>query len=152
MTQQTRWYRVVVRAAPVNVPCHVIRPALAADSALRKEVTLVSMSVTGLFSTSSTIYRCGSRTEPLIDSWVTGPCPASFNHKPDSRTAFSVLRIAPVPVWANVLISHRQAWAFLITRRLQTIRERTLVRQEAFSAILARQTVQTSPRRPAALP
>ena len=141
MTQQTRWYQAVDRAAPVNVACHVIRPALPADSAHRKEVILVSMSATDWFSTSSTICRYGSTTGTSIGSWAIGPCPASFNHKLESRTVFSAVRIAPELVWANVLISHPQAREFLISRQLPMIPERTLARREAFSGILARQTV-----------
>ena len=45
MTQQTGWYQVVDRAVPVNVACHD-SSGFAADSALRKEVILVLMSVT----------------------------------------------------------------------------------------------------------
>ena len=58
--------------------------------------------------------------------------------------------IAPEPVWANVRISHNQAGLSDLPP-LQMIRERILARQ-AFSAILARPTVQTPARLPAALP
>jgi hypothetical protein len=143
MTLRTAWYQVVDRMAPVNVRCHVTRPVLPADSAHPKEVTPVSMSVKDWSSTSFTICRSGSATGTSTGSWVTGPCPASFNHKRERRTAFSATSIALEPVWANVLISHRQARAFLIFQRPQPIRARTLVRQEVSSEILARQTVPT---------
>ena len=152
MTQRTPWYQVVDRAAPVNVACHATRLVLPADSAHQKEVILVLTCATDWFSTSSTMCHYGSTTGTSIVSWAIGPYPASFNHKLDSRTVFSAVRIAPEPAWANVLISHPQAWAFPISRQLPTIPELTLARQEAFSAILARQTVQTSARQPAALP
>src|ERR1051326_9574008 len=152
MTQPTAWYQVVDRAVPASVACHATRPALPADSAHRKEVTLVLTSVKDWSSTSFTICRSGSATGTSTGSLVTGPCPASFNHKPERRTAFSAVLIAPEPAWANVLISHHQARAFLISRQPQPIRARTLVRQEVFSEILARRTVPTQARQPAARP
>src|SRR5690242_6612413 len=112
MTQRTASYQGVDQAAPVNVACRVIRPALSAHSVPRKEVTLVLTFAKDWSSTSFTICRSGSATGTWTGSSVTGPCPASFNHKPERRTAFSAASIAPEPAWANVLILHRQARPF----------------------------------------
>src|SRR5437764_12243072 len=91
MTQRTAWYQVLDRAAPVNVACHVTRPALSGDSAHQKEEILGLMSATDSFSTSSMIYHCGSTTGPSIGSWVIGPFPVSFNHKLEPRSVFSAV-------------------------------------------------------------